>query len=104
MMIGLIGNAVRIVKYDLQQKMCRVDMAKGASRRNAAPNEMVLTDGFLRYIIVITKIPNTTVDHGSSHGIRNTGAIPPTKPIARCAAWTWRKVPADEMPLRTKWC
>lgn len=33
MMIGLIGNAVRIVKYDLQQKMCRVDMAKGASRR-----------------------------------------------------------------------
>ena len=51
MMIGLIGNAVRIVKYDLQQKMCRVDMAKGASRRNAAPNEMVLTDGFLRYRI-----------------------------------------------------
>lgn len=51
MMIGLIGNAVRIVKYDLQQKMCRVDMEKGASRRNAAPNEMVLTDGFLRYRI-----------------------------------------------------
>lgn len=39
------------MKYDLQQKMCRVDMAKGASRRNAAPNEMVLTDGFLRYRI-----------------------------------------------------
>lgn len=46
MMIGLIGNAVRIVKYDLQQKMCRVDMAKGASRRNAAPNEMVLRTAF----------------------------------------------------------
>ena len=43
-------------------------------------------------IIVITKVPNITVDHGSSHGIRNTGAIPPTKPIARdathqCAAF-----------------
>lgn len=36
-------------------------------------------------IIAITKIPDTTVDHGSSHGIRNTGAIPPTKPIARDA-------------------
>lgn len=51
MMIGLISNVVRIAKYDLQQKMCRVDMAKSASRRNAAPNEMVLTDGALRYRI-----------------------------------------------------